>query len=71
MAGVDRELTERTTAFATVRWSRFENSEVTNLAPGLPGPVGPLSHLPVITSTPDNLDDIGGISLVAGIRFSF
>lgn len=71
MAGIDRELTERTTAFATVRWSRFETSEVTNLAPGLPGPVGPLSYLPVITSTPDNLDGIGGVSLVAGIRFSF
>ena len=71
MAGVDRELTDRTTAFATVRWSRFETSEVTNLAPGQLGPVGPLSYLPVITSTPQNLDDIGGVSLVAGIRFSF
>ena len=71
MAGIDRELTDRATAFASVRWSRFEASDVSNLAPGQLGPVGPLSYLPVITSTPQNLDDIGGVSLVADIRFSF
>lgn len=71
MAGVDRELADRTSAFVTVRWSRFESSEVTNLAPGQLGPFGPLSHLLVISSIPRNLDDIGGVSLIAGIRFGF
>ena len=72
MAGIDRELTDRTTAFASLRWSRFEASDVSNLATGQIGSVPALSvALPVITSTPRELDDIGGVSLVAGIRFSF
>ncbi|MYA67895.1 MAG: hypothetical protein F4Y22_11675 [Gammaproteobacteria bacterium] len=71
MAGIDRELTDRVTAFASLRWSRFEASEVSNLGPGQPGSIPALSLLPVITSTPESLDDIGGVSLIAGIRFSF
>ena len=71
MAGIDRELTDRVTAFASLRWSRFEASEVSNLGPGQLGSIPALSLLPVITSTPESLDDIGGVSLVAGIRFSF
>lgn len=72
MAGIDRELTDRTTAFASLRWSRFEASDVSNLATGQVGSIPALApSLPIITSMPRELDDIGGVSLVAGIRFSF
>lgn len=72
MAGIDRELSDRTTAFASLRWSRFEASDVSNLATDRVGSVPALSLASsIITSTPRELDDIGGVSLVAGIRFSF
>ena len=75
LAGIDRTLSEEVSAFATLRWSRFEASSFSNLPGGNYG-----SDLPSLTPTlvlgtpspaPHELDGIGGFSLTAGIRYTF
>ena len=71
LAGIDRSLSEDVTAFATLRWSKFEASSFSNLSQGQSGSNVPALVLTTPSPAPDELDGIGGFSLTAGIRYTF
>jgi len=71
LAGIDRALTEEVTAFATLRWSRFESSAISNFTDNRPGLIVPTIVLGASSIAPIELDGIGGASLTAGIRYTF
>ena len=70
LAGIDRALSEEATAPATLRWSRFEASAGSNLPDLRCGSQIPAISYAMPAPTLNELDGIGGISLVAGIRYA-
>ncbi len=71
LAGIDRSLSEDVTAFATLRLSRFESSSFSNLSHGRSGSDIPALFYGIPSPAPHELDEIGGFSLTAGIRYTF
>ncbi len=71
LAGIDRALSEEATAFATLRWSRFEASAAPRFSSVGRGSLVPAFSIGTPASPPDELDGIGGFSLTAGIRYTF
>lgn len=75
LAGIDRALSDEVTAFATLRYSRFEESSFSNL-PSVDFSSGLSAFVPALvlgtpSPAPQELDGIGGFSLTAGIRYTF